>query len=253
MPDDEGAVGTEEAPAVEAGAEGTVETPATTEAPAVDYAAEVEKWGGADKVNEAIRFQAYLNTQEGAADFFVDAGLALGIDPDRLEALFKADEAATAEALAAAEEEDSRVLTAKEVRDLIKAEAVDPITQAQQAQQQAQQVAVVQSTVNAEAARLEIPANVLPIVLNFADAHLAPGEMYDPEKVKVAMGKGLEDWQAVVQQDHTAYLAKKAESSKGAPTPLKGGSPGGEVEAEPMNTKEAKERVRAQMRSAGVI
>ena len=119
--------------AVEAPEPEPVETPEVEAPEAGSY--DWSQFGeGVDEniAREAINTYRSLDTEEGATDFFVRAGIALGLSADQMVALFDAPAPVLSpeEAEAAAAEED-RPLTKAEVLALIEETAVAPMTAAQ--------------------------------------------------------------------------------------------------------------------------
>lgn len=204
-----------------------------------------------DFVSQAVATQRALATEEGVTDYFVQAGLALGLTPDQMTALFDTPTPAVdPNAPPAGDPEPDKPLTREDILQLIKETAVDPAAAAQQASQ----AKVIQGVITGEMARLEVPDDERASVLRHADKYLKDGEEYEPEKAKEAIEKGYADYTKMVEAAAKRIFDRRAAEGETLPNPLSGGgSPGGEAEAEPKNTEEASARVRAKLRSLGLI
>lgn len=203
-----------------------------------------------DVARTAIETYRSLDTEEGATDFFVRAGMALGLSADTMVALFDAagEGEQTPEEEAAAKVEADRPLTRAEAEQLIKDMALAPIA----AQQQGQQVAVIQGVIQAQQAALSIPDSSLNIVLGMADQYLTDETRLVPAKVEAAIGKAHNEYAELVKVEAQRYLTGKAATAEGLPRPVTGGgSAGGDEPSEPQSVAEASARVREALRRGG--
>lgn len=205
-----------------------------------------------DVARSAIETYRSLDTEEGATDFFVKAGLALGLSADTMVALFDAagGETLTPEEQAAADEEANRPVTRAEIEQMIREQALAPIT----AQQEQAKVEVIRGVIAAQQAALEIPAETLDDVLRRADSYLDDESRLDPTKVEAAIIRAEGEFAELVKAEAARYLGRKAATHEPLPTPLAGGgSAGGEEPSEPQSVAEASARVRDALRRNGAI
>lgn len=240
-------------------AEGTPPAPAGaagTEAPpegehvageVVDWAARVQEWGGEDEVQEALKLNRALTTEEGVRLLFQETGRALGLGDEKIEALFQQHKAEAAEPEGPA---DDDLLTWKEARELLQKEVLEPQQKAQQEAAATALNSVISSTLESIGVSDDDVANT---ILKFADKHINESDHGDADKVRAAIRAGEADYQAFVQKEAQRYLAGKKETLETVPAPLGGATPGGEDEVEPQNMEEARARVRAQLKAGGAL
>lgn len=211
-----------------------------------NFAAQVQEWGGVDKLQEAVEVHKALYDADpnGRVDLFVELGKSFGLGTDKLEQLFATDEPAAAGAGTEVEEEDEdRVLTLKEARELLAKEVIEP----QRAQLEAQSRAAGEAAFASTMAELGVtdPAQQ-QVIAQFGDSALAPaGEFPTADEIASAIKAGYAKWEQVVEEQSKKYIADKRRAAETTPGPLgSGGSPGGEAPPDPTSLEEAKRRVR---------
>ena len=206
--------------------------PAAPEAGADPFA----DFGGRDVVEQAIRVHQLTQSDEGVVQLFIEAGRSLGLSFDQMEALFRG------EALPAAEEEDlDRPITARELREMEEQRAAQAAAaRTQEAAATAQRA--IQSTVTELGLTMEDPATKL--ILQYGDKHFDRNDL-SPEAVRNAVLRGHAEYQADLDKQARAYLAKKREKAGAVPSAPAGASaPSGESMPEPKDSAEAAARVR---------
>jgi hypothetical protein len=204
---------------------------------------------------DALAFQEYLATKDGAVDFLIEAGLGLGKTVDELEAFFSG-EAAPADDDDESKDDADEVMTKAEFRKEQERLAEEARQEREQERREAQATVVRTAAIEkVDALKLgtdDDPKDLSPkqrtIVLNFADEYLDDESMWDPAKVKEAIDKGFADF--LTETGFTAAGKKVVKRTK-VPTPLKGKSGGAVEEGEPQNLKDAFARARKKLRESG--
>lgn len=242
-----------------------VETPATEPAvvepvaPVYDWADEsiqtraaealthLEKWGSPDDVNRALEIDRALKTEEGITGLFVQAGRALGLTPEQMDALFAPAETAPAEV---EEVDPDRVLTWKEAQELFQKQLAEAQTKTTAEQAQERQVEVARTTVNETLAALGVTEQAeVEAVLAAGQRHLADGD-FDPAHITAAVRKGFADYEKAARARAEKYLQGKITNAQTLPGSIGANPPGGVELPEPQNVDEAKARARARLRGA---
>lgn len=207
----------------------------------------VDKFGGSEKIEQAVQFFDRGQTEEGVTQLFIEAGQALGLGFKELEALFDANDAATtaaAKAAAAAGPADDDVMTFAEARALIEKEVLAPQREAQEQRM----VEVARATV-ADALK-DVPASEHAAVLALGQPHLADGD-FDPTHVRMAIRKGIELLENAKTADREEYLKQKLAEQVATPGSTAGsGAAGAEGTPPPANWEEAKKRARTRLAAA---
>lgn len=200
-------------------------------------------FGGKESVEAAHRLYEASRSEDGVIQLFIEAGRSLGLGLKEIEALFTG--AQVAEEAAVEEIDLDEPLTMGAWQELQRKQA--EATQAQQAAAaQATAKEAVRTTV--EALGLDPTDPATKVILQFGDNHIK-GD-FSPENVAKAVRQGHADYQAQVERDAQAYLAKKVAAGAAVPK-APAGTPAAEpAAAEPQNTSEAIKLARQRMRAA---
>lgn len=220
-----------------------------------DSVTQLDEFGGVDAVRAAVELHQSLQTDDGVVSMFIEAGRALGLGVDQLEALFgeSAAESGTEQsALDGLNDEDeisvkdARALIAAEVERAIQSKVVAP----QAEQEYAEAVQTAQRTVRDTVAELKIADEDVDGVLSAGQKYLKDGDL-DPANIAAAVRRGHEDYEKALAQRAEKRLQAKAKVKETVPSSTGASTPGGTALPEPQNSEEAKKRARQRLRLAG--
>lgn len=199
----------------------------------------VEEAGGPDAIREGLGYADLMATTDGQASLVVQVLRHFGIPDDAIASFIESQgqqrqptQPTQGGAQPGTEPGDQPPsLTEDRIKEIVN-EAITTGVQ-QPLQQQQQQVLMQQSTevVNEMLQEAGIPARgrQRDAVLHLIDAHLAP-EAIDPESVRAATKRGIEDWKALLTE---VGGSNGAGTKKPAAKPLSGGAGSGPTNAPP--------------------
>lgn len=200
---------------------------------------------------DAIAFQKYLGTKDGAVDFLIEAGLGLGKSVDELEAFFMGK---PAEADDEEDDDDDGVMTRAEYRaaEAKREEADQARRQQDRLVEQAKviQAVAIDKLQSYKVGEEDLTEKQRTVVANFADTYLDEDTQYDPQAVAAALDQGFKDFTEAM--GFTAE-GKKVVKRKVVPKGLKGSTGGASEESEPQNLTEAFARARKKLKEQGEI
>lgn len=242
-----------------------------------DFADQVKGWGvPLDEIPQAVARHKGLQSEDGVVDEWIALGQNLGFGIKELQRLFE-DEVAppAAPVVPAAPEVDpilgddpERLLTAAEVKQIMddqRAQFEGRFTASEQERAEKEQEArtkVVFGAIEGWFEKNEISdPDERRLIAQMGEATIAAGaDSYDPAVSLAALERGKAAYDAFVEKQAQAYLAKKAGTAQGQPTGLGGGTAGGEAEPETDYAKlgqgalsAAKAKVRERLRASGEL
>lgn len=242
-----------------------------------DFADQVKGWGvPVDELAQAAALHKALQTEDGVVEQFIATGQSLGFGVRELQRLFN-DEPVTPAAPAAPAapavdpilgDDPERLLTAAEVKTIIddqRAEFEGRFTQTEEARQreafQAQQKVVFGAIDTWFDAHEVKDPETRALIASMAEKTIPAGaNSYDPTVSVAALERGFSEYEAFVERQAQAYIAKKAGTAQGQPTHVGGTAAGGEADEETDYAKlgskalgTAKEKVRARLRASGEL
>lgn len=202
-----------------------------------DFGATVQSWEvPIEALPEAVAQYKALQTEEGVIDAFIATGQSLGFGIKELEKLFADDPVAAVAAVAAeaavapvaAEHEDpDRLMTAKEVQDLLAEQRTafeGQFTQREQAEFQSRQAKTFSAIDNWFTQNDVTDPDTQRIIAQFGEKHIVPGaDSYDPQVAIQALEKGQADYDAFVERQAQEVVARKAKIKEAQPVVLGGG------------------------------
>lgn len=213
-----------------------------------DLNQKVEQWGGEDRVAEALKLQALLDTDDGVTALFLEAGQALGLNASQIEALFHPETQLTPEQREAQEAELDQVVTVRDAQKMVEDALRERVLQPQQEREAAELRARTNDIIETELKTLGAAEDDWPLILKAGEKHIADGD-FDPAHIRAAVRAGEADFKAAMQRAAAAYLQTKEGDANGTVAPVGGGSPGGEPPSEPQSVEEAKAIIRQQLKS----
>ncbi len=203
-------------------------------------------------IAQKAAFYDYVQTQEGALDYLIEAGLGLGKSMDDLEQFFlgKTTEEPTEEE----SEDGDQVMTRAEFR-AEQAKLEGKLDERDRERQLQAQAAVVNkaATDSLKALRIgeePLTEKQLMVVANFVDQRLDEDDYYDVAKVTGAIEEAFKDFTEAMG---FTTEGKKVVKRKVVPKGLKGATGGAVTEDEPMDLEEGFRRARAQLKAAGEL
>lgn len=235
-----------------------------------NFAETVKGWDvPVDQLDEAITFYKSLSTEDGVVDAFIRTGQSLGFGVKELERLFADEQPAPAPVapapVAAPAEDSDRLLTLAEARDLLRSEVLMPLED-QRRQEQERSFEQRRTTLFSSIDKFFDDKGITDretrnFIAQQGEQFIVPGvDSYDPNIALAALERGYAAYEAWADNQHKTYLARKGEQAGALPTPIDGGTHGGEGDDTPdyyaLGGKAlvtAKDRVRARLRAAGEL
>ena len=194
----------------------------------------------ASDIERALQLDAALKTEDGITQLFLQAGKALGFGPDELEKVLFPGEAPAEEV---EEEDEDRVLTLREAKELLAKQVFQPAAEAERVARES----AARDAINSTLADLKITDEVeRQAVLAMADQHIAPNDL-SPESVRAAIRKAYTAYEAAAKARAEEYIRAKLKDQAKVPGSISGKSAGGDELPEPQNVEEARARVRARL------
>ena len=191
-------------------------------------------YGGRDVVEQAHRMHQATQSEDGIIQLFIEAGQSLGLGLREIQTLFEGGTLEPDEGEAPEYDPDEPITRAE----------WDAERQREQDNQQQSQNYMIEATarqaVAATAAELGIDLNDpgSQIILQMGDRYL--NDDLSPQSIKDSMRRGQADYQALVERESQAYLAKKSAAGKTVPgAPSGSAAPSESAGAEPRDTAEA--------------
>lgn len=240
-----------------------------------DFADQVKSWGvSTDELAQAAALHKALQTEDGVVEQFIATGQSLGFGVKELQRLF-VDEPVTPAAPAAPAapvpdpilgDDPERLLSAAEVKqylDAQRAEFEGRFTQSEEVRQaeafQAKQDRVFGAIDTWFDSKEVTDKETRAFIAQLGDKTIPRGaDAYDPQVVTAALERGYAEYEAFVEKQAQAFIAKKAGTALAQPTHVGGSSAGSEPEDETDYAKlgqgalnAAKEKVRARLRASG--
>lgn len=236
-----------------------------------NFADTVKSWELDDlsRADEYVKLGKALETEEGVIDGFIGLGQKLGLGVKDLERLFAEDQPAAPQAAApvpapAEAPDPDRLLTQAEVDKLIEERVLGPQREAQERQAQELQALRQKQTFDTIdqwfAGKEGLDDEAKQVIVALADRTIpADADSWDPKVAVAALERGAAAYEALMEKQAQAYIAKKAAQGQALPTNIGSGStPGGEAEEAPDYVAArgkaldvARARVRARLRAAG--
>lgn len=241
-----------------------------------DFTDQVKSWGvSVDELAQAAALHKALQTEDGVVEQFIATGQSLGFGIKELQRLF-ADEVAPVAPVAPAAptpdpilgDDPDRLLTASEVkaivdrqRDEFEGRFTQSETQRAEAEQ-AQRQKIAFGTIESFFDGKEVKdGETRAFIAQLAERTIpATADSFDPAVLNAALERGMAEYEAFVEKQAQAFIAKKAGTAAAQPTHVGGGTAGGEAEAETDYAKlgqgalnAAKEKVRARLRDSGEL
>jgi hypothetical protein len=241
-----------------------------------DFADQVKGWDiPLDELPQAVAFHKALQSEDGVIDTFIRTGQSLGFGLKELEGLLGPETPAEPAAPAAPVpdpiigDDPDRLLSAAEVAQIMERERAqfeERFTKADEERQAKEFAAVQKATFDRidqffDSKEISDP-ETRRFVAQLGEKTIPAGaNSYDPAVVQAALERGLAAYEDFVEKQAAAYIARKAGTAQGQPTPVGGGSaPGGEGDDEVDYAKlgnkaldTARERVRARLRENGEL
>lgn len=195
-------------------------------------------YGGKDAVEAATRMYEATRTQEGVVDLFIEAGKALGLNLQQMQALFGVEETPPEEV------DPDEPLTIGQFQEMQRRQEEEAQRREQERIKATATKAVQETTA---ALGLKIGDPVTQTVLQLADQHVA-GNYGDYDAVAKAIRQGHADFQALVEQEKQKALQAKHEQAQQVPSAPSGGAPAADPgEPEPKDVSEAIKQVRKRL------